>query len=402
MLGRNSIWGSRVMKQGLRALAALGALLSAHTLQATEVAVCTDRGRAVFELADDAAPLHVANFLRYVDLGYYSGTVFHRVMPEFVAQGGGLDRQLRLRPTLPSVANESSNGLHNTRGAVAAARTEDPDSASSQFFVNLADNTSLDGGGRESGYTVFARVKEGLEVFDAIGRLPTGAAGPFRADVPTPLVAIRSIARLDASALAAWPAEGREAALQTAIAAAAESASNAAEAERAAAADEALGLIGQYRALCGTPEPDIALTEARMALAADQRQRALFALDELLSTTDAAQPAYEVATALRAEATAEPSLVPRVVAGCAPPDVPALPDAAVATEDDMVAAQRQVRSFVAAGETHLACLAKVIDDETRPADERNAAVGEHNRTVAAMEEIAAAFNERIRSFKARD
>jgi len=376
------------MKQGLRALAALGALLFAYTLHATEVAVCTDRGRAVFELADDAAPLHVANFLRYVDLGYYSGTVFHRVMPEFVAQGGGVDRQLRLRPTLPPVANESSNGLRNTRGAVAAARTEDPDSASSQFFVNLADNTSLDGGGRESGYTVFARVTEGIEVFDAISRLPTGAAGPFRADVPTPLVAIKSIARLDAAALTTLPAEGREAALQTAISAAVE-------------ADEALRLIGQYRALCGAPEPDIALTEARMSLAAGQRQRALFALDELLATTDPAQPAYEAATALYAQASAESEVVPRVVRGCAPPDVPTLPDAAVATEDDMVAAQRQVRAFVAAGETHLACLAQVIDDEKRDADERNAAVGEHNRMVAAMEEIAAAFNERIRIFKAR-
>jgi hypothetical protein len=153
--------------------------------------------------------------------------------------------------------------------------------------------------------------------------------------------------------------------------------------------------------LCGAPEPDIALTEAGMALAANQRQRALFALDELLATIDAAHPAYEAATALYAQATAEPEAVPRVVSGCAPPDVPALPNAAVATEDEMVAAQRQVRAFVAAGETHLACLTKVIDDENRGADERNAAVGEHNRTVAAMEEIAAAFNERIRIFKAR-
>src|SRR5688572_18343980 len=141
------------MNRGLRALLVLGALLSAHALRATEVAVCTDRGRAVLELEDGAAPLQVANFLRYVDMGYYSGTVFHRVVPEFVVQGGGLDRQLRVRSTLPPVANESRNGLRNERGTVAAARTQDPDSASSQFFVNLADNTALDGGGREPGYT---------------------------------------------------------------------------------------------------------------------------------------------------------------------------------------------------------------------------------------------------------
>jgi cyclophilin family peptidyl-prolyl cis-trans isomerase len=379
------------MDRRLRALSAIAAVLSAGALQATEVAVCTDRGRAVLTLADEAAPLQVANFLRYVDMGYYSGTVFHRVVPEFVVQGGGFDRQLRLRSTLPPVANESSNGLPNTRGSVAAARTADADSARSQFFVNLADNPALDGGGRGPGYTVFAHVKEGIDMFDAISRLPTGAGGPLQADVPTPLITIKSIARLDAAALAALPAEEPEAALQREIAAAA----------AAADAREALRLIGLYRALCGAAEPEMALTEARMALAADDRQRAMFALDELLATTDPADPAAEEATSLYAQATAEPEVVPRTVAGCAPPSVPVLPDAAVATEDEMIASQRQVRQFVAAGETHLACLAKVIDDEERGADERNAAVGEHNRMVAAMEEIAAAFNERIRIFQAR-
>jgi hypothetical protein len=197
------------------------------------------------------------------------------------------------------------------------------------------------------------------------------------------------------------PAEGREAALQAAIAAAAAAAESAPAGAKSAAAEEALRLIGHYRALCGTPQPDIALTESRMALAVDQRQRALFALDELLATTDAAHPAYEAATALYAEAAAELPVVPRVVGGCAPPSPPALPDATVASEEEMVAAQRQIRAFVAAGETHLNCLSKVIDDEKLSAEERNAAVGEHNRMVAAMEEIAAAFNERIRLFRAR-
>jgi hypothetical protein len=163
----------------------------------------------------------------------------------------------------------------------------------------------------------------------------------------------------------------------------------------------ALRLIDQYRAICGADDPGIALTEARMALAADARQRAVFALDEVLATTDAAHPAHEAATALYAQATAEPEVVPQAVAGCAPPQAPALPNAGVATEDEMIAAQRQVRAFVAAGETHLKCLTRVIDDEDRGAEERNAAVDEHNRMVFAMEEIAAAFNERIRIFKGR-
>jgi peptidyl-prolyl cis-trans isomerase A (cyclophilin A) len=378
------------MSYRLRAALGLSALLSANALHATEVAICTDNGRAVLELADEAAPLNVANFLRYVDMGYYSGTVFHRVIPGFIVQGGGVDRELRVRPTLAPVANESSNGLENDRGTVAAARTDDPDSAQAQFFVNIGDNTRLDGGSREAGYTVFARVTEGLEVFEAIGQLPTGSVGPL-SDVPTPLVAIKSIVRLDAAALAALPADGREPTLK-------------AEIETAAAAGnaaDALRLIGHYRALCLPDEPELALTEARMALAADERQRALFVLDELMATTDASLPVHESATALYAEATQQVAASPQTVAGCEPPAMPPLADANVASEDEMIASQRQVRAFVAAGEAHLACLARVIDDDDREADDRNKAVGEHNRMVAAMEEIAAAFNEQLKIFKTR-
>lgn len=379
------------MSFGRTLLVALIALLGAQRLTATEVAVCTDRGRAVLELADEQAPLQVANFLRYVDMGFYSGTVFHRVVPGFVVQGGGLDRQLRARATLSSVANESQNGLRNTRGTVAAARTADSDSASAQFFVNVADNPSLDGG-REPGYTVFARVKEGMAVFEEMSRLPTGAAGPFRDEVPTPLVAIKSIARLDEAALAAFPVEEREAAIRTEIGAAA----------NADDAAMALRLIGDYRAVCGANDAEIALTEARMALAAEQRQRAVFALDELLATTDATHPAFAAATTLRATALAAAQPTgPAPIGICAAPAAPTLPDATTASEAEMLAAQRQVRELVAAGETYLACLAEIIDDEERAAAERNAAVSEHNRMVAVLEQTAASFNERILVFKAR-
>jgi cyclophilin family peptidyl-prolyl cis-trans isomerase len=378
------------MKDRLRALVALAAACGAGTLSATEVAMCTDNGRAVIELADDAAPQHVANFLRYVDMGFYAGTVFHRVQGGVFVQGGGVDRELRARSTLPPVPNESRNGLRNTRGSVAAARTADPDSASAQFFVNLADNDALDAGG-DVGYTVFGRVKEGLEVFDAIGRLPTGAAGPFRADVPTPLVAIKSMARVDEAALAALPAEGREAALKAEILAAAD----------AAEADRALRSIGHYRALCGADDPEIALTEARMAAATGDRRRALFALDELLATTDPDAPAHAAATELYRETATDGTVPAELLAACSPPAVPALPDARAVSESDMLASQRQVREFVAAGERYLACLARIIDDEDRGAALRNTAVEEHNRMVAAMEEIAAGFNEQIRIFRSR-
>jgi hypothetical protein len=236
---------------------------------------------------------------------------------------------------------------------------------------------------------VFGRVTEGMEVFDAIGRLPTGAGGVFPADVPTPLVAITSIARIDAAALAALPIDGREAALVADIAAAAESGN----------AADALRLIGHYRALCGLGV-DVGLTEGRMALAVEDRRRAVLALAEVLATTDASQPAYAAATELYREAAENP-VATELLRACAPPAVPAVPDGSVVAEAEMVASQRQVRDFVSAGEAYRACLAAIIDDEERPAALRNAAVDEHNRMIAAMEEVAAAFNEQVRIFKAR-
>src|SRR5687767_14691130 len=133
-------------------LTALTAMCATSAVLATEVAICTDQGRAVLELADEQSPQNVANFLRYVDMGFYTGTVFHRAVPDFVVQGGGYDRQLTLRSTLEPVSNESVNGLRNTRGTVAAARTDDPNSATAQFFVNLGDNAQLDAGS-EPGFT---------------------------------------------------------------------------------------------------------------------------------------------------------------------------------------------------------------------------------------------------------
>ena len=210
--------------------------------------------------------------------------------------------------------------------------------------------------------------------------------------MPTPLVAIKSIVRVDAAALAALPAEGREAALKAQIEAAAAAGNSA----------DALRLIGHYRATMRRATiADLALTEARMALAADDRRRALFALDGAVGDDGRFAPGPCGGDGAIPEAATEVAATPQVVAGCAPPAVPPLADGAVATEDEMVASQRQVRLFVAAGENHLACLAKVIDDDDRDAAERNAAVGEHNRMVAAMEQIAAAFNEQIRRFRAR-
>lgn len=365
------------------ACSALLWLALAAPLHATEVAICTDRGRAVLELADELAPLQVANFLRYVDAGHYTGTVFHRAVPSFVVQGGGVDRRLRPRPIFQPVPNESRNGIANARGTVAAARAQDPNSANAQFFVNLEDNTSLDAG-RDAGYTVFGRVTDGLALFDEIGRLPTGRAGPFRSDVPTPLVAIKSIVRHDEAALAALPAEGREAYLESAIA-------NAAAAGDSA---EALRLVDRYRSLCGPDDVEISMVEARFALAGGNRTRAAYALEEALAALPPAAPERAAATVLYREALT-------VVPECEPAVPPPLPRAATATLEEMVEAQRQVRDFVAVGEGYLVCLSELIDDEERNADDRNVGVVEHNRMVTLMEETAATFNRELRAFKTR-
>ena len=156
----------------------------------------TNLGTLVIELDPEAAPVTVANFLQYVEEGHYNGTIFHRVIPDFMIQGGGYDLAFTERPTREPIANESSNGLKNRRGTVAMARLNDPDSATSQFFINLKNNSFLNAGGRYGGYTVFGEVVEGMEVVDAIAAIPTTQMGPFD-DVPEEPVILESAARIE-------------------------------------------------------------------------------------------------------------------------------------------------------------------------------------------------------------
>ncbi len=157
----------------------------------TRVVFETTAGTIVFELDEGAAPITSANFLAYVDAGFFDGadgqdpTIFHRVVPGFVIQGGGLTETLVSKPTMPAIVNESGNGLTNVRGAISMARTDDPDSATSQFFVNLVDNAFLD---TPPGYAVFGRVVEGLEVVDAIAAVPTETMGPYEGVPVDPIV----------------------------------------------------------------------------------------------------------------------------------------------------------------------------------------------------------------------
>jgi cyclophilin family peptidyl-prolyl cis-trans isomerase len=203
--------GTTAVRNRLRK-ALIGALWACSTLIASfasteeanpKVMMKTTDGDITIELFADKSPITVENFLRYVDEGHFDGTIFHRVIPNFMIQGGGFTAKLEEKPTHDPIVNESRNKLHNTRGTLAMARTSDPDSAAAQFFINQRSNLRLDWSPGKDGYTVFGEVTDGMQVVDIIALSDTGAAqamttrGPsvFQ-DVPVKPVVILSVSRL--------------------------------------------------------------------------------------------------------------------------------------------------------------------------------------------------------------
>jgi peptidyl-prolyl cis-trans isomerase A (cyclophilin A) len=158
----------------------------------------TTLGNFTVELFEKEAPISSRNFLEYADSGHFDGTVFHRVIPGFVIQGGGLTSDMSQKPTQPPIRNEAENGLKNRRGTLSMARTNDPHSATSQFFVNLVDNAFLDPGRGGAGYAVFGCVTEGMDVVDKIAAVKTGNKGGHQ-DVPVTPVEVTSAKRVAAA-----------------------------------------------------------------------------------------------------------------------------------------------------------------------------------------------------------
>jgi len=183
---------------GMAAVCGLGALMMTDASAAAaddhpQVVLETSKGPITLELDRAKAPITVDNFLKYVDDGFYNNTIFHRVMPDFMIQGGGMDDNMNEKPTRAPIKNESANGLSNVRGTVAMARKPDPDSATAQFFVNLFDrNKNLDTYG--GGYTVFGKVVAGMDTVDAIAKVPTGTRG-MHENVPVESVYIKTAKR---------------------------------------------------------------------------------------------------------------------------------------------------------------------------------------------------------------
>ncbi|WP_413110837.1 peptidylprolyl isomerase [Thaumasiovibrio sp. DFM-14] len=171
-------------------------LLSSFAVLATSVEVKTNLGDITIQLDEQNAPISSANFLQYVNNNSYSDTIFHRVIPGFMVQGGGFNVDLKQQPAQAPIKNESTNGLSNQRGTIAMARTQVVDSATRQFFINVVDNTFLDGSAAKPGYAVFGRVTSGMAVIDAIAASPTQRKQRM-SDVPVEPIIIHSIRVLD-------------------------------------------------------------------------------------------------------------------------------------------------------------------------------------------------------------
>ncbi|NVZ22278.1 peptidylprolyl isomerase [Pseudomonas costantinii] len=170
-------------------------LMAAEPAKAQHVLISTTNGDIEIELDPVKAPISTKNFLAYVDKGFYTNTIFHRVIPGFMVQGGGFTTQMSQKPTEAPIKNEASNGLHNVRGTLSMARTNDPNSATSQFFINVADNAFLDPG-RDAGYAVFAKVVKGMDVVDIIVNSQTTTKQGMQ-NVPIDPVLIKSAKRID-------------------------------------------------------------------------------------------------------------------------------------------------------------------------------------------------------------
>jgi cyclophilin family peptidyl-prolyl cis-trans isomerase len=188
----NMQWKSWTRRAVLTALATTMLPMTAMAQAAPQVKFQTSMGDFVVEVYPDKAPKTVENFLQYVKAKQYDGTIFHRVIPNFMVQGGGYDVKYDEKIARPPIPLEAQNGLKHETGTIAMARTQDPNSARAQFFVNVKDNPFLNAKGASDGYAVFGRVISGMETIQKIKDVPTGSGGPFPSDVPKTAVLINS------------------------------------------------------------------------------------------------------------------------------------------------------------------------------------------------------------------
>jgi peptidyl-prolyl cis-trans isomerase A (cyclophilin A) len=376
------------------------ALLTSKAL-AFDVRICTDRGAIDVDIDEQRAPLHAANFERYMESGFYAGTVIHRAVRGSMVQGGSFDRSLERRTAGVPVANESGNGLSNVRGTIAASRATDPNSATSQFFFNLTDNSHLDGAPGTPGYTVFGRVTAGLDVLDRISALPTRQVGELQ-EVPQPLVEIRSVARIEpASRVGALPnpglGSGPEEASQTALRSAFLAAMSRNDAAGILAAADA------FRQNCLELEPAQQIAEAEAAISLGYLDRARYLLDDYLAEAGPRDPGLSRARSLYSgldQAAPVPTReIGSLVRSCNRPVAPTIPDGRTARESTLAALEDAVRRYRDLGQRYLDCVEQRIRRGDLNETETVQLTRLHNDAVVEITAASMRYNQVVRSFR---
>jgi len=371
-------------------LAAVLAIAVAPQAFGLDIRICTPEGVVELELDERNAPQHVRNFAAYAESGYYSGTVVHRAVPGTMIQGGGYDAALeRRRPGAP-VPSEAANGLSNRRGTIAASRGDDPDSATSQFFINLADNTHLDGTAESPGYTVFGRVTAGLDVLDAISRRPTRQMGEL-GEVPYPLVEFESVTVRERQSLFGASVEPDPASLQAAFD----------EAAARGGAAATLAAIDALREACIGLDSRQQLAEAEAAVELGRIDRARYGLSRFLARTGRLDPLLPRAQRLYAGLPAPvTSDIGRQLARCRRPDAPSIPDGRSSELTTLQAVESEVRRYQQLGDDYLSCVARSIDSGDLTELETIDATASYNQVVIELTATATRFNEAVSAFKA--
>jgi cyclophilin family peptidyl-prolyl cis-trans isomerase len=320
-------------------------------VQAQEYLICTDLGPVEILIDSANAPIHAENFKSYVEDEFYVGTVFHRVIANFVVQGGGYNRDLNTRLEGDGIQLESDNGLENNRSTIAAARTNDPNSASSQFFFNLIDNNRLNRRGRNLGYTVFGEVIRGMELIDTIATLPTGPHGPFDAEVTSPMIAIRGIYSIQDNTATDLDSE-----ITDALAS-----------ENFLLASD---LIDQKLAECGDIDINLIYLKAEISDLIDEKEISMRYLDEYFWYADSSNENYEDALTLYERNFFEFGdlssaklrfLLDNIDSDCVIPYTPFLPKGTSSELLDMQFARSSVLSFA----QNLTVFGDCIDDQAR-------------------------------------
>jgi cyclophilin family peptidyl-prolyl cis-trans isomerase len=364
-------------------------------IQASEYLMCTDLGPIELSIYQNESPIHADNFRQYVEEEFFTGLIFHRVVSNFVVQTGGYNRQLGTRLDRPPIPIESANGLANARGTIAAARTNNPNSASSQFFINLSDNVSLNPRRRNLGYTVFGEITSGMELIDLIGSLPTGAIGPLESEVPSPMIAIRSIfpkASIDLSLTNLNDAE---------------LASLFGQLTDEKKYKEANDLLNSQLADCGDINSLYLILKAHIYIAINNNEQAMRYLEEYFwfaDTQDAyfleAQTIYNRISLANGDLATAPinEMLATTMASCSVPYPPIMPNGQNSILLDMQFARSAVLGFSQKMEDLADCIEDAQDERGLSTEEVALLESAYYRTIAINEAMQRRLNYEIQAF----